>query len=76
MQKCSPIKGKIKKGQLIHNFQMKEITLTSIFKIIKNIFLPFCPSVIQTNQLRTMSNVSDAIKLSLQITVTKNLYVK
>ena len=72
MKKCSPLRRKSKKGQLIQNRQGKEISmLTSIFKRIKVNLLTFCPSVIQTHQLKTMGKVSDTIKLSLQITMTK-----
>ena len=42
-------------------------------KRLKNNLLTFCPSVIQTNQLKTLSKVSDTIKLSLQITIMKEL---
>ena len=35
MKKCSPFKRKSKKGQLIQNFQSKEIIYASIFKKIK-----------------------------------------
>mgnify|MGYP000639310187 CR=1 FL=1 len=72
MKKCSPLRRKSKRGELIQNFQSKEISiLTSIFKRIKNNLLTFCRSMIQTHQLKTMGKVSDTIKLSLQITITK-----
>ena len=65
MKKCSPLRRKSKKGQLIQNFQSKEILiLTNIFKRIKNNLLTFCPSVIQTNQLKRTGKVSNTIKLT------------